>query len=375
MTNPSPAKAEAASSMAAPGKEGAWYRALYGLAVTYKHLYLCLDDARNCAEGKEPGSSIGTQRALAQAKAGGRRLLKAIVADEPSRESSNLGPLLCLMEPTAIIFLSSVLALGEESPPCPGVPDTSTVRFDRERLAELLASDQLSHADLVAFTLNPRSPWYHRELPYQARYSLACYFTALLRGDDGHDERCVSAALDELEPALEAGRGAAARTDPALQPLKRAASGRFDLLIAKYSGAAVTKPTSGELATVDVIGKTFAEALAKEGIGSPEALLARLRTKKARAELAKKLGAAQPTVESWIHAANLLRVEGVGPKRVNLLRAAGVTSLDGLAAADPDELWQVMKDRNGAAERVKSLPPREEVAIWKSDATALARAE
>lgn len=91
------------------------------------------------------------------------------------------------------------------------------------------------------------------------------------------------------------------------------------------------------LSEISGIGPQREEQLAEEGIHTPQQLLS-----VDAEDLADELGVSVETAQGWQEQVDLAGVHGIGPKRADSLREAGVHTLFDLASADPDELAEAL---------------------------------
>ena len=97
------------------------------------------------------------------------------------------------------------------------------------------------------------------------------------------------------------------------------------------------------------------------GIRTTDALLEAARTVKGRKALATKTGISEQQLLEWANVSDYMRIPGMGKAKVNLVRAAGVTTVRELALRNPARLAQNMKDVNTKRRLVRVLPSEKSV--------------
>src|SRR5579883_2423025 len=94
------------------------------------------------------------------------------------------------------------------------------------------------------------------------------------------------------------------------------------------------------------IGADTAVLLKSEGIRSTVSLLRLAKTPKQRLKIAQKTGTDDRQVLDWVTAADRMRVKGVGWEYAELLRAAGVRTVNELRYRNPQKLASAMAEIN-----------------------------
>jgi hypothetical protein len=95
------------------------------------------------------------------------------------------------------------------------------------------------------------------------------------------------------------------------------------------------------------------------------------KTPKQRLKIALKTGAPEKSVLDWVTAADRMRVKGVGWEYAELLRAAGVRTVNELRYRNPQKLADAMADVNTKRKLVRILPSVNTVSRWIEDAKKL----
>jgi len=118
------------------------------------------------------------------------------------------------------------------------------------------------------------------------------------------------------------------------------------------------------LKDIEGIGAAYYRKLAKAGIRSTEALLARGATKKGRTELQAQTGISQKLILEWVNHADLFRVKGIGGQYADLLEEAGVDTVPELSKRKADALTDKMMKVNDRKNLVNRPPSEKEVRKW-----------
>jgi predicted flap endonuclease-1-like 5' DNA nuclease len=119
------------------------------------------------------------------------------------------------------------------------------------------------------------------------------------------------------------------------------------------------------------IGTDAAAILKSDGIRTTVGLLRMAKTPKQRLKIAVKTGAPEKSVLDWVTAADRMRVKGVGWEYSELLRAAGVRTVNELRFRNPQKLASAMQDANTKRKLVRVLPSVNTVTRWIETAKKL----
>jgi hypothetical protein len=122
---------------------------------------------------------------------------------------------------------------------------------------------------------------------------------------------------------------------------------------------------------IQVIGTEIVAMLKSDGIRTTISLLHQAKTPKQRLKIAVKTGAPEKCVLDWVTAADRMRVKGVGWEYSELLRAAGVRTVNELRFRNPQKLATAMAEINGRRNLVRLLPSVHTVTRWIEDAKKL----
>ncbi|RED37777.1 uncharacterized protein DUF4332 [Rhodopseudomonas thermotolerans] len=115
------------------------------------------------------------------------------------------------------------------------------------------------------------------------------------------------------------------------------------------------------ISQLDGITEVAASKLKSVGIRTTDALLEAAKTVKGRKALAAQTGLTEQQLLQWANLADCMRVPGLGKAKVDLLRAAGVSTLREFTHRNPARLAQNMKEANLKRKLVRSLPSEKEV--------------
>jgi predicted flap endonuclease-1-like 5' DNA nuclease len=119
------------------------------------------------------------------------------------------------------------------------------------------------------------------------------------------------------------------------------------------------------------IGGNTAEILKSDGIRTTVTLLRLAKTPKQRLKIALKTGAPEKNVLDWATAADRMRIKGVGWDYAELLRVAGVRTVNELRFRNPEKLAKAMSDANAKRKLVRVLPSVKILMRWIEEAKAL----
>ncbi|WP_029555033.1 DUF4332 domain-containing protein [Xanthobacter sp. 91] len=122
---------------------------------------------------------------------------------------------------------------------------------------------------------------------------------------------------------------------------------------------------------IEGVGAVFAEKLKAAGITTTEGLLERAKSPKLRKELAAATGIDESRVLKWANMADLMRIKGVGEEYSELLEAAGVDTVKELKTRVPANLTKAMAEANAKRKLVRALPTESMVEKWVAQAKEL----
>jgi Domain of unknown function (DUF4332) len=274
-----------------------------------------------------------------------------------------------IAEPSALILAAGALVahFGGDPPPWNDSPYKRASMLRALRVAVDRDEPTLSPPPAVLV-----SSVEHESLKPTIRYNLACYLSQLpatptalqWARPEPRDQDVLDEALGELDLALshfdEPTRARAidsAWKDPTLHALRKDpdAGPRFTELTELYA-----KPTTeSQLGQLDAIRPENAHSLAESSIttwwdlrrlGEPD-VEQRLRN----------AGVSEERLTEWRSLADLFELPGLGIRYANLLRKAGLNSLDGIAVAEVEKLREILRKHTDDPNRV---PPDPLLSSW-----------
>jgi predicted flap endonuclease-1-like 5' DNA nuclease len=127
------------------------------------------------------------------------------------------------------------------------------------------------------------------------------------------------------------------------------------------------------LLDVEGIGPKYAEKLKAAGVPNTDALLKIGSTPKGRKEMAEKSGISDALILEWVNHVDLFRIKGVAEEYSDLLEEAGVDTVPELAQRVAKNLFQKIVEVNEAKKLVRKLPTEKMVADWIDQAKKLPR--
>jgi predicted RecB family nuclease len=104
-----------------------------------------------------------------------------------------------------------------------------------------------------------------------------------------------------------------------------------------------------------------ASKLKSLGIRTTDALLEAARNVRGRKALSTRTGISEQQLLAWANVSDYMRIPGMGKAKVNLMRAAGVTTVRELAHRNPARLTESMKEANTRRKLVRVLPSEKSV--------------
>jgi len=125
------------------------------------------------------------------------------------------------------------------------------------------------------------------------------------------------------------------------------------------------------ISEIQGIGTDIAAILKSDGIRTTVGLLYSTKTPKQRLKLALRVGARERDILSWVTAADRMRIKGVGADYAELLRAAGVRTVNELRFRNAERLAKAMEDANAGRKLVRVQPSAKMVTRWIQQAKAL----
>ena len=117
-----------------------------------------------------------------------------------------------------------------------------------------------------------------------------------------------------------------------------------------------------------------AHKLRAAGVRTTRSLLGKGATRQGRRELSERSGLTEMQVLQLVNHADLCRVRGVGREYVELLEAAGVSTVVDLSLRTPDALHPKLVKVNAKRQLVRKVPTAAQVRAWIDSAKRLPRA-
>jgi predicted RecB family nuclease len=115
------------------------------------------------------------------------------------------------------------------------------------------------------------------------------------------------------------------------------------------------------ISDIEGLSAFAASKLKSLGIRTTDALLEAARNVRGRKALSSKTGISEQQLLEWANVSDYMRIPGMGKAKVNLMRAAGVTTVRELAHRNPARLAQNMKEVNTRRKLVRVLPSEKSV--------------
>ena len=128
-----------------------------------------------------------------------------------------------------------------------------------------------------------------------------------------------------------------------------------------------------DIADVDILPAAVQSKVIADGIDTTEVLLSKLMTPADRKAFAAKYAMDADAVDKLAHKIELMQIIGVGPKAADLLMLAGVKSVKGLAAADPNTLLEALLAANREHAITGVQPDMTVVKDWISKAKRITK--
>lgn len=123
---------------------------------------------------------------------------------------------------------------------------------------------------------------------------------------------------------------------------------------------------------IEGIGPVYGEKLRAAGVTTTDGLLEKCAGKSGRAALAKETGIEERLILKWTNHADLFRIPGVGPEFSELLEAAGVDTVKELRNRNAENLYAKIQEVNEAKKLVRRLPSQNQLTAMIEEAGKLA---
>lgn len=115
------------------------------------------------------------------------------------------------------------------------------------------------------------------------------------------------------------------------------------------------------ISDIDGLTTHAAAKLKAIGIRTTAGLLEAARDVKGRKALAARTGLTEQQLLEWANIADCMRIKGMGKAKVDLVRAAGVTTVRELTHRNPQKLAEMMRKTNDARKLVRVLPSEKSI--------------
>ncbi len=107
---------------------------------------------------------------------------------------------------------------------------------------------------------------------------------------------------------------------------------------------------------IEGIGPVYGKKLRAAGITTTEGLLEKCAGRSGRAALARETGIEEKLILKWSNHADLFRINGVGPQFSELLEASGVDTVKEFRNRNAGNLYARMQEVNEVKQLVRRLP-------------------
>ena len=114
----------------------------------------------------------------------------------------------------------------------------------------------------------------------------------------------------------------------------------------------------------DVIAVEYHKAILDTGVKHSGQLYDRITTKKRRAAFARKSGLAREQLVKWARFIDLMQLDGIGPKMVRLLNAAGVETLRDFKKSKAPALYKKIRLVNRGGRYSQVVPGKDVLKAW-----------
>lgn len=115
------------------------------------------------------------------------------------------------------------------------------------------------------------------------------------------------------------------------------------------------------ISDIDGLTAPAAAKLKSIGIRTTTGLLDAASTVKGRKALATRTGFTEQQLLEWANIANFMRIKGMGKAKVDLVRAAGVTTVRELTHRNPQRLAEMMRKANDTRKLVRQMPSEKSI--------------
>ena len=123
--------------------------------------------------------------------------------------------------------------------------------------------------------------------------------------------------------------------------------------------------------SIEGIGPKLGDVMRRAGIRTVNDLLKAGADKKARGELADKTGISEVRVLNFVNMADLFRIDGVASQYAELLEGAGVDTVKELKHRNAENLTKTLHEVNEEKNLVRRAPSVKVVQDWITQASKL----
>ncbi len=122
---------------------------------------------------------------------------------------------------------------------------------------------------------------------------------------------------------------------------------------------------------IEGVGESYAQKLKAAGISTTEGLLEKGATPKGRESIVEQTGINDKLILRWVNHADLFRLKGVGAEFAELLEASGVDTVPELARRNAANLRQKMAAVNTEKKLTRKVPTEAQITGWITEAKGL----
>lgn len=122
---------------------------------------------------------------------------------------------------------------------------------------------------------------------------------------------------------------------------------------------------------IEGVGDSYAEKLKAAGITTVDGLLEAGATAKGRQSIAETTGISGKLILRWVNHADLFRINGVGPQFAELLEASGVDTVKEMRHRNAENLAAKMAEVNEQKHLTRRTPSATELQKMIDEAAAL----
>jgi predicted flap endonuclease-1-like 5' DNA nuclease len=143
------------------------------------------------------------------------------------------------------------------------------------------------------------------------------------------------------------------------------------LLLAAIAVSAPAFASHYDLVDIDFVTAEERDILGKQKISSTDQIIERLGKKAGRAQLASSTKISPERLLELARICDLLRIEGFGPRMVQLFGAGGITTVAQLKGQDAAALHAKLTQINDERHIAGLVPPQDLIKAWITKAKSL----